>query len=161
MTIITAASVPYEQVELGVRQALEDFKEHDLQLLEVTINERAITHQIACHLKKYFPRWHVDCEYNRREDEIKNQRHGNVIRKVIPDIIVHQRTIQNNLLIVEIKKKNVSTEWDKRKLKAFTRKTGKYNYCFGLLLLIIADNGFKILGELYVDGKYQKTVNFW
>ena len=56
---------------------------------------------------------------------------------IYPDIIVHKRTIhENNLLIIEIKKKsNPNTgEFDKEKIKELMERS--YNYKFGLFLRI-------------------------
>lgn len=38
---------------------------HDSYLLQNDLNERTITHKLAEHYQKLFPRWNVDCEYNR------------------------------------------------------------------------------------------------
>ncbi len=106
---------------------------HDRDLLDVEVNERAITHKLAEYLQDEFPEWHVDCEYNRKGVEPKRLPHRGI---VVPDIIVHHRGIPENLLVLEVKKtgENQNTH-DIEKLCAFTQDP-LYQYCLGLFLRI-------------------------
>lgn len=47
-----------------------------------------------------FPKWNVDCEYNRVKYDFKKV-NGKLVN---PDIIVHHRNTFVNLLVVEVKK---------------------------------------------------------
>ncbi|WP_322793338.1 hypothetical protein [Bellilinea sp.] len=116
---------------------------HDWDLLDVEINERAITHKLAEYFQDEFPEWHVDCEYNRLGNQVKRvhieNQPGNLAdmdqQAVIPDIIVHRRRTGNNLLAIEVKKSGGSEELDYQKLRAFTIHPS-YKYHFGLFLRI-------------------------
>lgn len=123
-----------ENIKALFLQALEDFLANEADLLDVDINERAISSKLALYLSKFFPNWNVDCEYNRLgrmgRKLIAHSKHyfeqakakgiipENIktfseLQKsefrvaVYPDIIVHHRMHEfDNLLIIEIKKAN-------------------------------------------------------
>jgi len=103
----------------------------------------------------------VDCEYNRntvlgprhakelkiQRDEIANQINQSkdeddlLSISAYPDIIVHIReTNEENLLVVEMKKKNskVAKDYDYRKLRAYTEisEDNKYHYQYGVFILL-------------------------
>lgn len=119
---------------------------YDHELLDKDANERSITHKLAEHLQREFPYWHVDCEYNRLGSNAKRLRLPLVdeqtctaateARTVYPDIIVHRRGTQQNLVVIEVKKQGGApvTE-DEAKIKAFSKDSG-YAYQYGLLLTI-------------------------
>lgn len=126
---------------------------NDMHLFEKDVSERAMSHWLACYLKAEFKDWDVDCEYNKDHDIIKSLRSLNNIlkemgrenlikdikeRKVIPDIIVHQRGTDDNLLVIEMKKSGRSEredDFDIAKLKAFRIDKG---YRFAVFLKILA-----------------------
>ncbi|MCX6701192.1 MAG: hypothetical protein NTV68_14965 [Methanomicrobiales archaeon] len=141
----------FECVKSKVERAISDFRENDLDLLELTADERATTHQIACYLKKYFPGWHVDCEYNRKGRVVKRSpiRDDRPIR---PDIIIHQRGVKDNLLVIEVKKSNNGIQGDREKLKEFTRQNGEFEYKFGLFMVLSMDAPGFIKLEWYQNG---------
>ena len=109
--------------------------QEDFPLLQLDLHERTITHQLAVHLTTEFPDWDVDCEYNRREYNVKridqilssffadgskgNCREVYEERSVYPDIIVHQRGQDKNLLVIEVKKNNRDDSADKPKLQEY------------------------------------------
>ncbi|MFA5331342.1 MAG: hypothetical protein WC342_03085 [Methanoregula sp.] len=152
----TISSFTFEEVRERVTHALDDFKKQDFQLLELRADERAATHRIACYLQTYFPGWDVDCEYNRRGRDLKEQA-GRLVR---PDIIVHHRGIPENLLCIEAKKEGELLDRDKEKLKKFTDPLGKDKYQFGLLLVLSLDAPYVIKGEWYQNGKMSQSVDF-
>ena len=102
----------FGELEAKVIEALDKLLELDHYLLNNNVNERSISHRLACHLGPLFSQWDVDCEYNRNHDDPKRleiQRRD--VRSddlkattVYPDIIVHQRNTDENLLVVEMKK---------------------------------------------------------
>lgn len=101
----------------------------------------------------------VDCEYNRhigagkelegaedeirqivleaRSRELKSDSDGFYVFSVAPDIVVHQRqTDENNLLVIEVKKRSnpETEEYDALKLELFTKPKDNlkgYGYKFG------------------------------
>jgi DUF4097 and DUF4098 domain-containing protein YvlB len=146
-----------------VRNAIISLIRNDSFLLSADTNERTITHKFAEYLQREFPAWHVDCEYNRHGAEIKRieapddkPEYDDIEGKtVFPDIIVHLRNTDENLLIVEAKKSTsrVGKDFDERKLKVFTLPP--YDYKFGLFVVVKTDDEpveFPLL-EWYQDGK--------
>jgi hypothetical protein len=122
-----------DAVELAITSYLK--KEWKLGLLDA--NERSMTHKFAEHLKRKFPGWDVDCEYNRDRnspDHIKRVRleltkypNDDKGQSVFPDIIVHVRGKDKNLLVIEAKKdsnihKPEDETWDKTKLDAYKQE---------------------------------------
>ena len=105
---------------------------NDFYLLEIGANERSVAHKLAEYLQQEFPNWHVDCEYNR---------HGERIKKldkdyVYPDIKIHLRNTDFNLLVTELKCSCDKSEKDIYKLKKFTYHEDKFKYKLGLFLKI-------------------------
>jgi hypothetical protein len=123
------------QIERRVTRAAESLLKHDGYLLTCDVNERSVTHKFAEHLQREFPEWNVDCEYNRdRHDtkrlhlparrDIKNDDlHA---KTVFPDIIVHRRGTDENIVVIEVKKSTnpESDERDITKLAAFKEELG-------------------------------------
>jgi hypothetical protein len=117
-------------IEAPVRTALAKLFERDADLLRNDVNERSITHKLAEYLQAEFHGWQVDCEYNRNHDKTKTLKHSQrrTVRinntdavSVFPDIIVHQRETDRNLLVIEVKQKTSreSSCFDIKKLCAF------------------------------------------
>lgn len=141
-------------VREAVSKALSDFWSIDYLLLKNDANERSITHKFAEHLKNYFPTWNVDCEYNRDGNNIKRLNLEPLIKKVnsdddkgetvYPDIIVHERGKENNLLVIEAKKDNNSTveavKLDKFKLSKYKSDLG---YKFALFITFNTETNYK------------------
>ena len=88
---------------------------------EFSINERCVTHRLGMYLAEMFPDEDVDCEYNRKYNEgideyIAKNMELPILEKglttkdteaktVFPDIIVHRRNMNRNLLSLEVKMK--------------------------------------------------------
>ena len=132
-----AAQPTEDQVVEKVRMAIERLNRFDILLFEADVNERSIAHKLATYLQDEFQGWDVDCEYNR--DHVKQKRlklpknssldgqPDNVrATRVFPDIIVHHRGTEDNLLVIEIKKTS-NQKSDVQKLEAFKRQLG-YTY---------------------------------
>lgn len=128
-------------IKNSLDKALEKLLKSDAQLLYNDVNERSISHRLACYLEPFFPDWNVDCEYNREHDDPKrleipkrkilsDDTHATT---VFPDIIVHKRNTNDNLLVIEMKKttSNVTDDHDSNKLKAFKSQLG---YKFAVFL---------------------------
>ncbi|KYJ86641.1 hypothetical protein [Sulfurovum riftiae] len=122
---------------------------NDSDILEIDINERTISHRFAVYLEKYFDDWSVDCEYNRDHDNKKTlnidpssiETNDTNAQTVFPDIIVHKRRTDENLLVIEMKK-STNTNSDNRdkdikKLRAFKREL---NYQFAVFINIGVDD---------------------
>jgi hypothetical protein len=112
----------------ALRKAIALLLERDIHLLSVDVNERAITHRLACHLQHFVKGYDIDCEYNRNQNMIKVLRsHGFTDRCAVPDIIVHRRGTDENRLVIEAKKAKEperDKEQDRQKLRALVDDLG-------------------------------------
>ena len=127
------------------------FLQAEKRPLQPGANERAFAHRLAVHMEGSFPGWDVDCEYNKHGMNIKalegiqacdEQKRTD---RIYPDVIVHKRTndspIEENLLVIEMKRNDECDPCDKRKLQLLTDLGGEYKYQLGLYINI-QDNQF-------------------
>lgn len=144
------------EIEKLIELSLEEFFKNELDLIDVDANERSLSHKLAEYIQSNFSDWHVDCEYNRdmehpkllgfSEENVSN--YDTDARTVYPDIIIHKRKTNENLLVIEIKKSNSDLKKDIQKINAFL-KSPKYSYKFGLMLVIYTDK--KLVGKYDTD----------
>ena len=153
-----------KQILKRFKIALEIFYEKEKFLIDKQVSERALTHKLAEHLQTLFPCYDVDCEYNKVDEgdpkrimelmagklECPNDCSKCSAGKcvVFPDIIVHHRGKDDNLLVIEAK-----TEWnensanhDYEKLKALT-SSNKYHYQLGISFRF-CDNYIKTIDSI-------------
>jgi hypothetical protein len=112
------------------------------------LHERSITHRLAVYIENHFKNteYIVDIEYNRMrnsygEDNIGNaigknldfEKYGKDASNVYPDIIVHQRDTNNNLLEIELKMswKNSKRGFDYMKINEYIKQL---DYRFGVYI---------------------------
>lgn len=122
--------------------AIDQLFKKDNFLLENEAHERSLAHKLAEYLQELFQDWNVDCEYNKKGLDIKRMseiigcQNLHETDRILPDIIIHHRGYENNLLVIEMKTKKSSTvnECDDIKLKEFTKPDGKYKYQLGLFI---------------------------
>ncbi len=133
-----------DDVRPRIIEAIVELYRHDRELLDRDANERSITHKLAEHLQDRFSDWSVDCEYNRvgRDPkrlelplrEVKVDAAATEAQTVFPDIIIHHRGTNQNLVVIEVKKiHGVVDTRDKEKVAAFSRSP-QYRYQHGLIL---------------------------
>jgi hypothetical protein len=125
------------QVKGAVDLAVSRLLERDKYLLITDVNERSLTHKLAEYLQLEFAEWNVDCEYNRNHETAKvlhfvgpeTRTDDTNARTVFPDVIIHQRGTDNNLLVIEVKKSTNRDrdDQDLAKLQAFRGELG-YRY---------------------------------
>ena len=134
-------SYSFEGVKEKIDIALYTLFHKDSQLLKYQVSERAVSHKLAEYLQILFPEWHVDCEYNLREENLVKELRGiqgcdeqKKTERIYPDIIVHHRGVRENLLVIEIKTGGQEDPCDKRKLELFTEREGEYGYDWGLYI---------------------------
>ena len=144
-------------------RAKNEFLEKEKDIIKNDTNERTLTQRLAFYLELQlrknikYENYSVDCEYNRKEEDIKRLKFGkNTDKKEIyPDIIVHQRKIKNNLIAIEMKKttsRNTDKIKDIEKLEALTDRKNDYHYTLGIYFeLDITDNNNII--NFFVDGE--------
>jgi len=122
-----------------VHISLEVLFKNDLFLIENLVHERSIAHKLAEYLQHEFPDWNVDCEYNKKDRDTKILDEINECSKdrkkdiVYPDIIIHKRDTDCNLLVIEIKN-NKEAPCDIKKLELFTSNVLDYKYKMGLFI---------------------------
>lgn len=156
-------AIDWETHKERLKKALDNFLGKDMELLQRDVNERSISFKIGSYLAiEYEGERDVDCEYNRKGDDVKrlplpvgiksDDTNG---KTIFPDIIVHTRGQDEcNELIIEIKKKNNSdTQRDFEKLTNLTKQDGGYNYKYGIHITFSEDKICDI--EVYEDGSKQ------
>lgn len=127
-----------DEIREKAQAAIELFIAKEGVLLLNNASEQAITHRLAVIFEGVFDGWNVDCEYNRNQETIKRLRYAISPdepveeRNVVPDVIVHHRMTEDNLLVIEVKK-STNQEPDERdiaKLNAFKEQLGYANALF-------------------------------
>lgn len=135
-----------------LEKSLDELFDKDSQIIfkSYDLHERSITHRLAVYIENYFmgTDYTVDVEYNRMinnsgEDIIGNEigkrldfeKYGKNAANVYPDIIVHQRKTNNNLLEIEVKMnwKNAKRDFDYMKINEYI---SQLDYLFGVYLEI-------------------------
>jgi hypothetical protein len=162
---LNKAAEPNKAAELDkVVDALGVFYTRETFLLEKDVGERALTHRLAVHLESQFGGWDVDCDYNRLGDRRLALPKGTIVstdddigKSVYPDIVVHRRSVPENLLAIEIRKGGnyQPLEHDRHKLRALTDPHLWFAYRVGLLLVL----GRKrvALAEVYAGGEANRA----
>ncbi len=142
-----------EYIETALSASLEKLIRLDSDILLIDVNERSISHRLAVYLEEHFTDWNVDCEYNRHNANPKrlniqgrNTRSDDIEAiTVFPDIIIHHRNTDDNLVVIEMKKSTSSEneEYDIRKLRAFK---SELNYQFAIFIRVKTngDSGIEI-----------------
>jgi len=124
-------------IEEKIKNAIKILIAKDGFLLQEDVHERSISHKLAEYLQQEFEDWHVDCEYNRDNHQPKRLKlpveqvttDNPEAKTVYPDIIVHRRGSDDNLLVIEIKKSTSQGDdnFDWQKLSAFKQQL-KYKF---------------------------------
>jgi hypothetical protein len=147
-------------VKSAVVKEVEDLLVREVALIAIGAHEQAICHRLAIGLEPWFDTFNIDCEYNRMESKIKRVILDKKKRIVKPDILVHERLYNDNLLAVEAKATS-NPEWEDEplRLKALTEDPD-FRYPFGLWLVflnrkeeILANGTILARGVWYEDGK--------
>ena len=141
----------FELMEI-FEKAKEKFLKEEKEIIEINVNERTLSARLMFHLQtlllneiyqENYKEYSVDCEYNRRKEIVKilPKEYRELEKKdkqIYPDIILHQRNNEKNLMIIEMKKTYSSDEGGKNenrdRLKFLTslRKENKYKYLLGI-----------------------------
>ncbi|WP_077369576.1 hypothetical protein [Anaerosalibacter sp. Marseille-P3206] len=166
-----------EDIESKLKKAFEMLRKRDKILLEIDINERTLCHRLAIYLEQIFAGYDVDCEYNRigsndpkklifkdLKKDFKDAKLDNsaaddtVARTVYPDIVVHKRTTEENLLIIEIKKSTNNTDRniDINKIKKYKSQLG---YKHGVFIEIEVKNKIDSDEDFYELSFIHDNVN--
>jgi hypothetical protein len=150
-----------EEIKKHLHIALGLLFKNDAFLLEHSAHERSIAHKLAEYLQQQFPDWHVDCEYNLHGIDTKKlprECNGQYQERVFPDINIHHRNTDHNLIVFEVKPYPAREvdECDDIKLKEFTKDSGDYKYSLGVFIAFNGLNEPQIV--FYRNGEVIKTV---
>lgn len=143
-TVLAECDEP--SVGAAVHEALNLLFEKDGQLLVINASEQAIAAKLAQYLQPHFPAHNVDVEYNRMGDAPKRVAWSGTLEDVFPDIIVHARITDTNILAIELKKDSNHEKKDKDilKLEAYRRELG---YAHALFVRIGVGNSAGTVSE--------------
>lgn len=169
-------------LKLIISVALKEFLCKDSLLLELDVREEALSHRVAFYLeqaleeKKYDLSFDsetieslvTDCEYDKHRDEKKTL--SDLIEKypkkptkeIRPDIVLHKRNSNINLIVIEIKKKKSrNKKYAKDKVQAFVDSF--YKYKIGIYLEFNTGINYKDITEpiamiaTFPDGDYNNS----
>src|SRR6185437_16901230 len=151
-----------------VVRALREFFVRETHLLDKDFGERVLTHRFAVHLENQFAGWDVDCDYNRLGERRLKLPKASIVstdddsgKSVFPDIVVHRRTVPENLLAIELRKaiNHQPVEHDRHKLRAMTDPHLWHAFRAGVLLTLAKKN--VPAAEVYVGGVADAGMSDW
>jgi hypothetical protein len=151
-----------------VVNAIRKFYQHETFLLDKDLGERTLTHRLAVHLERQFDGWEVDCDYNRLGERLLKLPHGSIVstddglgKSIFPDIVVHRRSIPENLLAVEVRKEinHQPAEHDHHKLRGLTDPHVWFAYRLGVFL-ILGKSQVKE-SSVYLGGMIEPALSNW
>lgn len=150
--------------------AKENFlKDCDKIIIATNINERTLTARLMYHLQKEldkfeeYKEYSVDCEYNRNNYDVKYKKYNKT--KIYPDIIIHKRLSNENLIALEMKKikfkeiidlkdiENKKFNNDRTRLEDFTAENGNFKYALGIFFIVDRSKKKNHIVEFYSKGK--------
>ena len=165
-------------------KAKEKFLKDEKEIIRIDINERTLSARLMFHLqilllknesyKETYKPYSVDCEYNRmneykikalkRYENFEIDDNSDKIRKIFPDIILHKRKEEDNLIVIEMKKSTSNNkdckEKDRERLKIMTdlNDPNNFNYTLGVYFEIDTTGNNNHIIEFFVNGKeYKKS----
>jgi hypothetical protein len=146
--------------------ALKEFYAREVFLFEHDLGERALTHRLAVQLERQFPDFEVDCDFDRLGPRTLNLPHGSIVstddhigKSIYPDIVVHQRTVPNNLLAIEVRKadNHQPIEHDRHKLRALTDPHIWFAYWIGAIVSL--SKAGVTASEVYVASEMDEALS--
>jgi len=147
--------------------ALGEFYARETFLLDNDLGERTLTHRLAVHLAKPFEGWDIDCNYDRLGERTLRLPKGSIVstddrlaKSIFPDIVVHRRTVPENLLAIEVRKatNHQPPEHDQHKLRALTDPHLWFAYRIGVFLVLGKSSA---VSEVYVGGAIEPALSDW
>ena len=168
-------------------KAKNKFLKEEKEIIEINVNERTLSARLMFHLqtilledklyREKYKTYSVDCEYNRiNEYKIKTlKRYENFeiddnsdkIRKIFPDIILHKRKEEDNLIVIEMKKSTSNNidrkEKDRERLKIMTNLNdpNNFNYTLGVYFEVDTTGNTNHIIEFFVNEKKYKKSCFY
>lgn len=150
-----------EGLILGIGELLAD-----VRLGQFDTRERAVMGRLARFMAPHYRGWDIDTDHERRGDDPKyldvlpNGEPGQ--KPIIPDIIVHELGVKNNLLVVELKlSDNINIALDLWKLTHMTRQNGLYGYSVGAHVILNLDQQTVAQSVVFVGGAPHPELTDW
>lgn len=166
-------------------KAKNKFLKEEKEIIKIDVNERTLSARLMFHLQtlllneiyqENYKEYSVDCEYNRmneykikalkRYENFEIDDNSDKIRKIFPDIILHKRKEEDNLIVIEMKKSTSNNidckEKDRERLKIMTNLNdpNNFNYTLGIYFEVDTTGNNNHIIEFFVNGKkYKKTKN--
>jgi hypothetical protein len=146
--------------------ALKEFYAREVFLFAQDLGERTLAHRLAVQLEKQFPDFDVDCDFDRLGPRTLQLPHGSIVstddhlgKSIYPDIVVHQRSVPNNLIAIEVRKagNHQPLEHDRQKLRALTDPHIWFAYWIGVLLTLGKNNVTSV--EVYASGQHDPKMS--
>ena len=145
----------------------------DKYLFDCKVCERCLMFRLAYYLQVEFPKYFVDCEFNKmgfignkNQDKIEPNSLGDGLKRMFADIIIHKRNsnTEDNFICLEIKRTKRGLNNDLKRLKNMTATTGfryeetNYIYAYDLgFLIFLPRNRNKSDVIIFENGnEYQK-----
>jgi hypothetical protein len=148
--------------------ALGEFYARETHLFDKDLGERVLTHRLAVYLERQFDGWDVDCDYNRIGERRLRLPKASIVstdddsgKSVFPDIVVHRRSVPENLLAIELRKavNHQPIEHDRHKLRAMTDPHLWHASRAGVLLVLAKTS--VAAPEVYVGGVLDAELSGW
>ena len=148
--------------------ALQEFYMRERVILERDLGERTLTYRLAVQIERQFPGWDVDCDYNRLGERTMLLPLGAIVstddslgKSVYPDIVVHRRTVPDNLLAIEVRKatNHQPLRHDLHKLMALTDPHLWFAYRVGVLLTLGRSGVHG--ADVYIGGQRDQALATW
>lgn len=131
--------VTKEELETKLNEALNKLFEECGDIIKNEVHEKAISCLLRSYLVEKFEKWHIDVEYNRQWNKNKDSTFTKKLYKcpeiktIIPDIIIHKRKEEKNLVVIEIKK-NANRTKREDDIKKINCTMNEKNYSFGAFI---------------------------
>jgi len=145
-----------DEILYRIQIAVKILLKNEFYNLANNTSERNLSAKLSCYLAGLFPEYDVDAEYDKNlyvqkqleihKAEMQQYRdpdkiHDDDLYSIIPDVIIHTRSTNNNLVVIEVKKNGNSAkskEFDELKLKLLTSNEGinHYHYKLGIALIL-------------------------
>ena len=165
-------------------KAKNKFLKEEKEIIEINVNERTLSARLMFHLqtilledklyREKYKTYSVDCKYNRmneykikalkRYENFEIDDNSDKIRKIFPDIILHKRKEEDNLIVIEMKKSTSNNidckEKDRERLKIMTNLNdpNNFNYTLGVYFKVDTTGNNNHIIEFFVNGKeYKKS----
>jgi len=138
-----------------IEKCIDKFYLNELDLLKRENYEVTISSKLAQYLFVEFPKFHVDCEYNKHLNGKKEIYINKEKQEIRPDIVIHERGIdEDNSVYIEIKTDHNPDPRDNdfSKIKAVTKQGGEYEYLLGVFIEFTKDKKDLII-KYFRDGE--------